>query len=77
MTALEPTRVREEAKPSRRTVFLVFARRKYPEPLAQVGTVSADDPEMAAVYALSIYDEHPWIEMVVVPRRSLHTVIGS
>ena len=69
--------VREEAKPSQRTVWLVFARRKYDEPLYQVGTVTADTPEMAGVFARSIYDEHPWIEMVVAPRGSMRTVIAS
>jgi hypothetical protein len=69
--------VREEAKPSLRTVWLVFARRKYDEPLCQVGTVTANSPEMAAVFARSIYDEQPWIEMVVAPRGSMRTVIAS
>ncbi len=69
--------VREEAKPSLRTVWLVLARRRYDEPLCQVGTVTADDAEMAVVFARSIYDEHPWIEMVVVPRNQMHTVIAS
>ncbi|HYU17097.1 MAG TPA: hypothetical protein VEQ11_00180 [Chloroflexota bacterium] len=59
-----------------RQVWLVFARRKYEEPLCQVGTVTADAPDMAEVFARSIYDEHPWIEMVVVPRSSLRTVIA-
>ncbi len=70
-------RVREEAKPSQRTVWMVLARRKYEEPLAQVGTVTADRPELAIVFARSIYDEHPWIEMVVVPRSEVRTVIAS
>lgn len=68
--------VHEEAKPSRRTCWLVLARRKYEEPLYQVGTVTADDPDMAVVFAQSIYDEHPWIEMVVVPRGQVRTVIA-
>ena len=72
-----PGRVREEAKPSQRTVWMVLARRKYEEPLAQVGTVTADAPELAVVFARSIYDEHPWIEMVVVPRSAVRTVIAS
>ena len=72
-----PGRVREEAKPSQRTVWMVLARRKYEDPLAQVGTVTADGPELAVVFARSIYDEHPWIEMVVVPRREVRTVIAS
>jgi 1,2-phenylacetyl-CoA epoxidase PaaB subunit len=69
--------VREESKPSRRAVWLVLARRKYDESLYQVGTVTAETADMAAMYARSIYDEHPWIEMVVVPRDSVRTVIAS
>jgi 1,2-phenylacetyl-CoA epoxidase PaaB subunit len=72
-----PGGVREEDKPSLRTCWLVFARRRYEDPLAQVGTVTADDPELAAIFARSIYDEHPWIEMVVAPRSGLRTVIAS
>ena len=82
LTASDGTRrarpgVREEAKPSLRTAWIVLARRKYEEPLYQVGTVTADDPGMAALFARSIYDEHPWIEMVVAPRSSLRTVVAS
>ena len=69
--------VREEAKPSLRTAWVVLARRKYEEPLYEVGTVTADDPGMAALFARSIYDEHPWIEMVVVPRSAMVTVIAA
>ena len=69
--------VREETKPSLRTCWLVFARRRYDEPLYQVGTVTADDPAMAVIFAQSIYDEHPWIEMIVVPRNQARTVIAS
>ncbi len=54
-----------------------MARRKYEEPLYQVGAVTADDAEMAALFAQSIYDEHPWIEMVVAPRDALRTVIAA
>ena len=69
--------VREEEKPSQHTAWLVFARRKYEEPLYQVGTVTTDDPEMAEIFAQSIYDEHPWVEMIVVPRNQARTVIAS
>jgi len=71
------TSVREERKPSLRKAWLVFARRRYEEPLYQVGTVTTDDPDMAVIFAQSIYDEHPWIEMIVVPRDATHTVIPS
>lgn len=58
-------------------VWQVFARRKYEEPLYEIGNVMADDPELARVYARSIYDEFTWIEMVLVPRDSIVTVIAS
>ncbi len=77
MTATLESGVREERKPSLRKAWLVFARRRYDEPLYQVGTVTAEDPEMAMLFAQSIYDEHPWIEMIVTPRDQTHTVIAS
>jgi 1,2-phenylacetyl-CoA epoxidase PaaB subunit len=58
-------------------VWLVYARQKYDEPLHEVGTIVADDEELARVYARSIYDEFPWIEMMIVPRASVVTVIAS
>jgi hypothetical protein len=58
-------------------VWLVLARRSYEEPLRQVGAVEADDFDLARVYAQSIYDEFAWIEMAVVPREAVRTVIAS
>ncbi len=58
-------------------VWLVFARRKYDEPLHEIGNVTADDMELAKVYARSIFDEFTWIEMVIIPRQSIVTVIAS
>lgn len=58
-------------------VWQVFARRKYEEPLHEIGNVVADDEALAKVYARSIYDEFSWIEMVLVPRASIVTVIAS
>lgn len=58
-------------------VWLVLARRAYEEPLRQVGTVTADDVDLARVYARTIYDEFAWIEMLVVPRDALVAVIES
>lgn len=57
--------------------WLVLARRNYEEPLHQVGLVTADDPELAQVYARTIYDEFAWVEMAVVPRDAIVTVIAS
>jgi 1,2-phenylacetyl-CoA epoxidase PaaB subunit len=58
-------------------VWLVFARRRYDEPLYEVGTVTAEEADMARLFAQSIYDEHPWIEMIVVPREHAQTVIAA
>jgi len=58
-------------------VWQVYARRKYEEPLHEIGNVMADDVELAKVYARSIYDEFSWVEMVLVPRNSIVTVIAS
>nr|BBH94491.1 hypothetical protein KTA_26900 [Thermogemmatispora argillosa] len=66
---------RREALNERR-VWHVYARRKYDEPLHEIGNVVADDVELARVYARSIYDEFPWIEMVLVPRDCIVTVIA-
>jgi 1,2-phenylacetyl-CoA epoxidase PaaB subunit len=58
-------------------VWHVYARRQYDEPLHEIGNVVADDEEMAKVYACSIYDEFTWIEMILVPRNSIVTIIAS
>jgi hypothetical protein len=72
----------EDEKPQREKlnesrVWQVYARRKYDEPLHEIGNVMADDVELAKVYARSIYDEFGWIEMVLVPRETIVTVIAS
>ena len=58
-------------------VWQVYARRTYEEPLHEIGNVMADDVELAQVYARSIYDEFSWVEMVIIPRDSIVTVIES
>jgi hypothetical protein len=58
-------------------IWLVLARKSYDEPLRQVGTVEADDGDLACVYARSIYDEFAWVEMTVVPRDAMVTVLAS
>jgi hypothetical protein len=70
------TRTRREALNETR-VWQVYARRKYDEPLHEIGNVMADDVELAKVYARSIYDEFSWIEMVLIPRDTIVTVIAS
>jgi 1,2-phenylacetyl-CoA epoxidase PaaB subunit len=58
-------------------VWVVLARKKYEEPLYEVGTVTADNPDMAVIFAQSIYDEQPWVEMVITRKDELRTVIAS
>jgi hypothetical protein len=70
------TPTRREALNETRT-WQVYARRKYVEPLYEIGNVTTDDVELARVYAYSIYDEFSWIEMIIVPRDSIVTVIES
>ncbi|HEY8626100.1 MAG TPA: hypothetical protein VIL82_08835 [Solirubrobacteraceae bacterium] len=55
----------------------VFARKTYEDPLHHVGAVRESDPDLAIVSARSIYDEQPWIEMIIVPRREIRVVIRS
>jgi 1,2-phenylacetyl-CoA epoxidase PaaB subunit len=76
MVTTDRPRERREAL-NETLVWHVFARRKYEEPLHEIGNVMADDVELAKVYARSIYDEFSWIEMVLVPRASMVTVIAS
>ena len=61
----------------RSTVWEVFARREYEEPLHHVGTVTEDDEDLAVVCARSIYDEQPWIEMIIVPRSAIREAIAA
>ncbi len=70
-----PAKTQARLAPER--IWLVLARRAYDEPLRQIGTVEADDEGLAGVYARSIYDEFAWVEMAVIPRDALRTVIAS
>jgi 1,2-phenylacetyl-CoA epoxidase PaaB subunit len=62
---------------SRDHVWEVFARQAYEEPLHHVGAVTEDDEDLALVSARSIYDEQPWIEMIIVPRSAIRQAIRS
>ena len=59
------------------SVWEVFARKAYEDPLHHVGTVTEEDEDLALVAARSIYDEQPWIEMVIVPRSAIKEAIRS
>lgn len=75
-TTTESTKPQRE-KLNESRVWHVYARRKYEEPLYEIGNVMADDVELAKVYARSIYDEFSWVEMILVPRETIVTVIAS
>ena len=60
---------------SRDHVWEVFARKAYDEPLHHVGTVTEEDEDLALVSARSIYDEQPWIQMIIVPRTAIREAI--
>ena len=61
----------------RTEVWEVFARKGYEDPLHHVGTVTEDDPDLALVAARSIYDEQPWIHMIIVPRSAIREAIKA
>ena len=60
---------------SRENVWEVFARKAYEEPLHHVGAVTEEDEDLALVSARSIYDEQPWIHMIIVPRAAIREAI--
>jgi 1,2-phenylacetyl-CoA epoxidase PaaB subunit len=57
------------------TTWEVFARKAYDEPLHHVGALHEDDEDLALVAARSIYDEQPWIQMIIVPRSEIREAI--
>jgi 1,2-phenylacetyl-CoA epoxidase PaaB subunit len=59
------------------TVWEVFARKAYEEPLHHVGTVTESDEQLALVSARAIYDEQPWIQMILVPRAAIREAIRA
>jgi 1,2-phenylacetyl-CoA epoxidase PaaB subunit len=59
------------------TVWEVFARKAYDEPLHHVGTVTESDEDLALVSARAIYDEQPWIHMILVPRGAIREAIRA
>ncbi|MHB1570567.1 MAG: hypothetical protein ACYCXW_01460 [Solirubrobacteraceae bacterium] len=59
------------------TVWEVFARKEYEQPLHHVGTLTESDEDLALVSARAIYDEQPWIQMVLVPRDQIREAISA
>jgi 1,2-phenylacetyl-CoA epoxidase PaaB subunit len=59
------------------TIWEVFARQSYEEPLHHVGTVTEGDEDLALVSGRAIYDEQPWIHMILVPRNQAREAIRA
>ena len=68
---------RGEATASGPTIWEVFARQSYEEPLHHVGTIAESDEDLALVSARAIYDEQPWIHMIIVPRSQILEAIHA
>jgi 1,2-phenylacetyl-CoA epoxidase PaaB subunit len=67
-------RIRNEAKPSG-DVWDVFARTRDEPELHQIGDVIAPSLGLARAYAYQMYQESPWVEMIVARRSDIVTVI--
>ena len=58
-------------------VWEVFARKAYEEPLHHVGTITEPDEDLELVSARAVYDEQPWIQMIIVPRAAIREAISA
>jgi 1,2-phenylacetyl-CoA epoxidase PaaB subunit len=56
--------------------YEVFARKARIDPLRHVGRVVAPDDDIAQAYARATYDEERWIEMIIVPRSDVISVLA-
>ncbi len=52
-------------------IYEVFARKTHTDDLKHVGSVNANDNDLAKSYAWTVYDEESWVEMCVVPRAAV------
>lgn len=57
-------------------VYEVFAGFNREEPLRHIGNIVAHDPDLARLYAYTLYDEWSWSEMIIVPRRAIVTLVA-
>ena len=58
-------------------VYEVFAKFQPEEPLHHIGNVIAPDPDLASMYAFTLYNEWSWSEMILAPRREITTLIET
>jgi 1,2-phenylacetyl-CoA epoxidase PaaB subunit len=59
------------------SIWEVFARKAHEEPLHHVGTITEPDEDLALVSARAVYDEQPWIQMIIVPRSAIREAIAA
>jgi 1,2-phenylacetyl-CoA epoxidase PaaB subunit len=59
------------------TYEVFAARNASDQPLRHMGNLRASEPETAAVYARTMYDEWTWRAMFVVRRSAIITVIAT
>ena len=55
--------------------YRVFGRTSYPEPLEFQGTLAAADDDAAARAALERHGRR-WVELVLIPERAMHWILG-
>ena len=56
--------------------YRVLGRTAYAEPLEHQGVLEAADDDAAAAAALERYGDR-WVELVLVPERAVHWVLGG
>jgi hypothetical protein len=56
--------------------YRVLGRTAYPEPLEHQGMLEAPDDGTAAAAALERFGDG-WVELVLVPERAVHWVVGG
>ncbi|PSR34106.1 MAG: phenylacetic acid degradation b [Sulfobacillus benefaciens] len=57
--------------------YEVFGRRSSDQALCHLGSVSAPNQALAIVQAVTTYDEHRWIELCIVSRSQMVSIIAS
>jgi hypothetical protein len=55
--------------------YRVFGRTSYPEPLEFQGTLTAAGHDAAATAALERHGRR-WVELVLIPEREIHWILG-
>ena len=56
--------------------YRVFGRTSYPEPLEFQETLRAADDAAAATAALERHGRRRWVELVLIPERAIHWILG-